>query len=277
MTSANVPEKALHSKWMGRLRPLRQRLRRGHETARTALARVMDATHAEALLQGLCSMKLSRCESSREDSKVRHYRDGSVGRHGKRFTARVRLDARARRGEDAPEVVGPVLLLLHILDHMCLHERNQEYRAWTKALWLGKQHRGTDQQPHHSLSRALGVSVRELQRWLAALRTLGVVKNWQPRVDEKTPANARTRKGRAYSCYLLGELGETWSDYQRGLRKEAAMKAHTKLSTNQESANEATSPAVQPGSPSGGMSDAALWAKLNALIPDPPPLPLQST
>lgn len=170
-----------------------------------ALTRIVGAELADAWVDAL-----RRCEyaSAASPHEARTRREGG-GIQGTRYTARVRLSATALRAETDPEVVGPVLLLMHVWDHI----RAGRKRAWTRALWLGKQKRTAATQPEHCLSRALGVGVRELQRWLAALRTLGALKNWQP-PGADAPSVARTRKGRAYSCYEIGDYGATWAAWQ---------------------------------------------------------------
>lgn len=215
----------------------------------SALARLVGGELAAAWVDAL-----RRCEyaSAATPHELRSLRpSGKIA--GKRYTARVRLSASPLRDETDPEVIGPVLLLMHLWDHI----RPGRRRAWTKALWLGKPDRHHTKQPEHCLSRALGVGVRELQRWLAALRTIGCLKNWQP-PGADAPPGARTRKGRAYSCYEIGEYGETWAAWQaeraraeKGEEKAAAPVAAPRDSRGQASASVAAFEALIPPARAG--------------------------
>lgn len=241
--------------WTGaRLRPLRQRVRRGHECPGVALSRIVGKELSATWVDRLRRVSLASAASPHDARSLR--RDGGI--KGKRYTARVRLDASAKRSVTDPEVVGLVLLLMHIWDHI----RPGQRRACTRALWLGVVKRSHKRQPPHSLSRALGVGVRELQRWLAALRTIGALSNWQPPGAE-VPPYARTRKGRAYSCYQIGDYGEAWGAWQaqrvRGEKREERAAAIPAVapqldSRGQESARVAMFAAMAPPPPRAGPS-----------------------
>ena len=239
-----VKQKMTHGKnrWVGgRLRPLRQRIRRGLDSPRDALTRLVGAELADRWCDALGRMCLGSAASPHEERSM-----SAKGRvKGRRFTACSRLDATQKRGDQSPELVGPVLLLLHVLDHI----RPGGSRAWTKELWLGKPN--CPPEKARGLAMALGVCVRELQRWLAALRTIGALTNWQP-PGHNAPPGARTRKGRAYSCYAIPDYGKTWHDWQA--QRVAS------------DATEAPKPEVAPAGARPALSGRA--AAFMAMIPD---------
>lgn len=206
-------------KWVqGRLRPLRRKLSSGDIVPTDGLAPILGKDLAHKLVGLMCRAVIRSAASPREERKVRstaeidEFGESGTRIYGSQFSAIVRVDAVPLRPETHQDVVGIVLLLLAILDHVPAGSR----RAWHRALWLGT--------PGAVLGLAgrLGRSVRTVERWLAVLRTIGVLKNWQPPASEAKEYQ-KTRNGRTYSLYELGEMSPEWAKWQKaGLKAEAS-------------------------------------------------------
>lgn len=172
-------------------------------TPTEALSSVIGREQAERIVYGLRQARLNTCSVAPEQLSAV---DGRV--RGRRFSSRVRLDAPVR-AETSREVVGPVQFLLHLIERS-----GSTGRVWHKSLWLGR--------PDQPASRAggmasvLGVCVRELERWIAALRTLKCVQNWQP-PSEPGAGGARNARGRAYSVYQLPAFSSEFTRWQAGI------------------------------------------------------------
>jgi len=199
----------------------------GTESGAKAVAEVLGHELAERFAGGLQRVLFGSTRTPH--GECRPGKDGQ--RVGKRFRARPRFvgpgpeaSVRARRSRG---VDGPLALLLAIMGAM----RSGEKRAWHFSLWLGRpdvkwQHAG-------GLATRLRASVRTLERWLAALRAVGALKNWQPlgkaeggRDIHNAPQCARTNTGRFYACYELPfdaprELLEWWGACAEDRGKQA--------------------------------------------------------
>jgi hypothetical protein len=194
--------------WHGsRLRPLRARLRSGRTSPTEALAAVIGREQAERIVLGL---RRTRFGAAATVSSARRLVNGRV--IGERYRAQIRLDAPLRT-EHSREVTGCVLLLLTLFERM-----GPSRRVWHRSTWLGQPR----QRAHKAggLSSILGVGVREIERWLAALRTLRVLKNWQPPCDGTTQG-ARNARGRAYSIYEFPEFSAEFARWRNGQAKSA--------------------------------------------------------
>jgi hypothetical protein len=210
-------------KWIqGRLRPLRAKIARGEIAPIDGLAPIVGKSLASRWVELICCAVIGSAASPRDDRKLRpsdeidEFGESGTRVLGTRFTARVRVDAVALREQSHPEVVGPVLLLLAILDQVKPGSR----RAWDRALWLGPAKMPEKAPP--CLAQRLGVSVRTVERWIATLRTIGALDNWQPPASE---ANERqkNKNGRTYSLYEIGEMSPEWAQWQAaGVKAEAS-------------------------------------------------------
>lgn len=187
--------------WQGsRLRPLRARLAAGRITPTNALISVVGREQAERIVLGLRRARLGTCAVSPQKRTVV---DGRV--RGRRFASRVRLDA-PLRSESARPVVGAVRLLLTLIERS-----NANGRVWHRSMWLGRP--GVRADKAGGLASVMGIGVREIERWLAALRTLGCVENWQP-PSERGAGGARNACGRAYSMYQLPTFSAEFSQWR---------------------------------------------------------------
>jgi hypothetical protein len=210
-------------KWFqGRLRPLRQKLARGQLAPVDGLAPIVGKELASRWIGLLCRAVIGSAASPRDDRKLRstdeidEFGESGTRVYGARFTARVRVDAVPLRPDMHREVVGPVLLLLAILDQI----RPGSRRAWDRALWLGPA--CMPAKPPPCLAARLGVSVRTVERWLATLRTIGVLDNWQPPASEANERQ-RNKNGRTYSLYEVREMSPEWAAWQAaGVKAEAS-------------------------------------------------------
>lgn len=193
--------------WQGsRLRPLRARLARGQVTPTDALSSIVGREQAERIVLGLRRARLRTCAVSGAQRTVV---DGRV--RGRRFASLVRLDA-PLRAESARAVVGPVRLLLTIIERA-----GATGRVWHRSMWLGEPDAPADRAG--GLASIMGVGVRELERWLGALRTLECVRNWQP-PTEQGAGGARNACGRAYSVYQLPAFSAEFTRWRAGLASE---------------------------------------------------------
>ena len=210
-------------KWLqGRLRPLRQKIARGEISPSDGLAPIVGKALASRWVDLICCAVIGSAASPRDERKLRSTDEidefGESGTRvlGNRFSARVRVDAEPKRDQSHPEVVGPVLLLLAILDQVKPGTR----RAWDRALWLGPAKMPEKAPP--CLAQRLGCSVRTVERWLAVLRTIGALDNWQPPASEATERQ-KNKNGRTYSLYEIGEMSPEWAQWQAaGLKAEAS-------------------------------------------------------
>lgn len=210
-----------------RLGPLVSRLVDGFEDARTALESVVGPE-----LAGRAVEALQRTLHRDARTPYRECKQGKAGqRVGKRFGARARFRAvHPVRSREHVTVAKAVALFLCVLNHM----RAGNVRVWHRALWLGRD--GAPWEKAGGLASRLRVSTRTLQRYFAALRDVGLLKNWQPLkrnaqgewvLPENAPLAARTATGRCYSCYELAfeptlALQEWWGCCARKRAEDAA-------------------------------------------------------
>lgn len=190
-------------RYRGPLATLRKRLRRGLIDARTALAWAVGAEHADAWISFVQRADVASVAAER-------YRDANGRVRGRRHTARARFRLSPQRDDTHELVRAYVLVLLAVLDGL----GDGKKRVWHRRLWLGRD--GVPAERAGGLASHVGRSVRTLERALAVWRGAGVLRAWQPKVDERTPAYARTATGRAYNCYeLVPELPRRLRELQQ--------------------------------------------------------------
>lgn len=243
----------------GRLRPLRKRVRRGETGATDALAPLVGAELANTFVDGLCRARYSEATVPKH-ARLQSKRPEKRTYEGPRYSVKVQLDAAPIRTEDAPEVTGPVRLMLHILDHVRVGRDGQK-RAWTKALWLGPK-----KGKAAGLANALGVSRREIQRWLAALRTIGFCVNWQPDGKAAKPREQKNRKGRSYGCYHMPWVSAVFTAWHAEAFQSSG---HSTASTSQSATTSSPNPTSRMLQPLSANAEATKAAAL-AFMPKPP-------
>jgi hypothetical protein len=186
---------------------------RGKVLPADGLAPIVGKELASRWVELICRAVIGTAASPRDDRRLRstaeidEHGESGTRVYGGRFTARVRVDAHPLREQSHAEVVGPVLLLLAILDQV----RPGSRRAWDRALWLGPA--CMPDKPPPCLAARLGVSVRTVERWLAVLRTIGALDNWQPPASEANDRQ-RNKNGRTYSLYEVREMSPEWAAWQ---------------------------------------------------------------
>lgn len=233
-------------------------LARGKVAPVDGLAPIVGKELASRWVGLLCCAVIGSAASPRDDRKLRatpeidEFGESGTRVYGARFSARVRVDAIPLRPDMHREVVGPVLLLLAILDQVKPGSR----RAWDRALWLGPA--CMPAKPPPCLAGRLGVSVRTVERWLATLRTIGVLDNWQPPASEANERQ-RNKNGRTYSLYEIGEMSPEWAKWQAAGLKAA-------VNTEARTARVAAPADSRPGSTGSG-------SRFLAMIPPPSLVP----
>ena len=122
-------------------------------------------------------------------------------------TARVEFAQRPLRAADSAPVRRACSFLLCIMERM---PHQGPARVVCPELWMGHQGGAKGAPRGKALANRVGVSVRELERYLTVFRQSGIIRQWQPpasELKERSPRLVGRRSGYAYACWeLMGEL-----------------------------------------------------------------------
>lgn len=162
------------------------RLRRGFSVRVELTEAIGEELANEALHQ------FTRVELASIRAPQGSYEDARSGRsYAPRRSARATFAPHPVRSEDDSCTRHQALALLAILEGFWHEPHNPlEPRACGSRLFMPR------------IAARAGVDVREVQRYLAALRTSGLLVAWQPPVTERTPKVMRGKR-HAYNVYRL--------------------------------------------------------------------------
>lgn len=172
-------------------------------------------------------------------------------------TAKVKFAANPMRGENHAMVRHAVLLLLHVLGVLPPDSK----RVISPKLWLGHQGGAKGEPRGKALANRIGVSVRELERYVTVFRQANILTQHQPparELKERNPELVGRRSGHAYAEWKL--IGEVPRELARTLK--AWWLGH------RPAPNVAAPPAPRTSSPTGAPV-GALIAGFMARIPAP--------
>lgn len=183
-------------------------------------------------------------------------RAGVRARH--QGTARVEFAPRPLRPADSRVVRNACHFLLLILERMPIEGPT---RVVSPELWLGHQGGAKGAPRGKALANRIGVSVRELERYLTVFRQSGILRQWQPPASElkaRSPKLVGRRSGYAYACW------ELLSD----LPRELARILREARSTASPSVELASAPPRAP-MPARFATAGSLAARFLAMVPSP--------
>lgn len=161
-------------------------LRRGASVT-TLLEEAIGSELAEVALKTFTRVEIATIRAPQ--SAYEETRNG--GMHAPARSARASFAAAPMRGADESCTRHQALVFLAILEGFWHDPHDPAHpRACGSKLYVPR------------LAARAGVTVREVQRYLAAFRTAGLLTTWQPPVTERTPKVMRGKR-HAYNVYRL--------------------------------------------------------------------------